>query len=245
MKREEVIEVLEDAFGECDKKKYHISVTKFVDRFVKPFDKDLIAPISAKKAGVSTEEILELWDLKAEKGRMRGVILHTYLESLFNQEPDVDLGMNDSRYLELCEGDKEFNNSVVEVLHAADKFYEKIAGRYEPIWTEKMVGDDEFGINGKPDLPLFDNNTGNIVLFDAKQGKELTAKGYNKMLGPFSKHKDGNLVTGSLQLSMYKFIIEKNTGLKVSSCILGHFGKVYNSHAIIDLTPEIKLYLDV
>ena len=222
------------------KSDYNMTVTGFINKF-KPFNADLIAPKSAKKLGLTTQQVLDMWELKGEKGRTRGKILHNFLESLFTDKGTEDL-TESLGYKNLIKDDKDYEQSVIQVKDIAVKFHTKIKDTFIPILVEQKMYDEQLGLLGKPDYLFLDKTSNKLILFDAKQGKEINDKGYNKMLGLFLEHKESTLVKASLQLSLYKFIFERLTSYKIDDMIIGHFGDVYNSYRAIDMTRLIKTY---
>lgn len=58
----------------------YLSSTQHAEKFVKPFDKQKIAEATAKKHGVSADEVIGMWDLKGKISRDLGTSIHEAIE---------------------------------------------------------------------------------------------------------------------------------------------------------------------
>jgi len=237
----EIRKDLEKIFEKAQEGRYDMSASRFVESFVKPFDKELIAPMSAKKLGITTEEVLKLWEEKAEKGRLAGSVLHKHLENSFTGS-NKPTGLDGSVISTYMKNDPEYRDLVNNNIRLVDIFYDTVKEYLAPMLVEHRVADEDLSILGIPDYLFQDLRTGNLILFDLKHGKPITDKGKNKMLGPFCQVKDGNLQKNSLQLSFYKFIIERNSSYQISDMIIGHIGDKYNSYRALDMQDIIAQY---
>ena len=91
----------------------------------------------------------------------------------------------------------------------------------EPYRTEWMIYDKELKLAGSIDM-IFKNKNGSLEIYDWKRCKEIKKTGWNK----FAKTEciehlpDSNYWHYTLQLNTYKYMIEKNYGLKVNGMYL-------------------------
>jgi len=180
------------------------SVTQAISSFKKPFDTKIIADRYAKKNGLNTQDVIDEWDNIRIESTSRGSELHKYAEMRFSSKTYIP----DEKAYPLCE--------------MFDKFYDDVKDRLIPIKLEFVVGDEEFLIGGMLDK-LFYNTTANALqIWDYKTNKEISrhSKYKNKMIGELSHLQECEFNTYSLQLSIYKFIIEKNTNLKLGNSYL-------------------------
>lgn len=179
-----------------------ISVSAFVHRFEQTKDWKKIAAKVAKKQGKTTQEILDLWDMKRNKGTEAGTIVHKIkeTETLQNgtvQFDNTELGIRESDF----EGGEKVSFNIDEIENGF-------------IYPELMIYDLEHMICGQSDEVVIANNTINIL--DYKTDKSIDFKAYSsdwvepeKLKRPVH-HLDacnGNIY--SLKMSLYMYLLWK------------------------------------
>jgi hypothetical protein len=190
----------------------YISVTKYVDKFKFPVKWDKIAGIKAIKLGVTKEELLDTWAKKGKKATTLGTEIHSYIENLWHRKvykPDLDI-------LEQYDNVDNYN----EKAKICDKIYAKLTETYIPIANELIVYDKIKKICGTIDFLAYNKKTHRIDILDWKTSKEFQTQGRNYMLYPYQVYQDCNINHYSLQLSIYKWIIEHNTDIKIDQLLL-------------------------
>ena len=142
------------------------------------------------------EEILQMWEDKRDSAAKAGTKLHYDIECYYNNCPNE----NDS--IEY----KYFKNFV--------KDYPDL----KPYRTEWMVYYEEYKLSGSIDM-IFENADGNLEIYDWKRSEEFKYEDtYNNKCSstPCLSHlPDTNFWHYSLQLNMYKTIIEHKYGKNV------------------------------
>lgn len=179
------------------------SVTTFIHDLFPKFNADLVISKmmtsakwkDSKYFGMTAQQIKETWSLNAKKASQQGTKLHNDIELFYNEVP-VE---NES---------KEYQHFL--------KFAKDHEG-FEPYRTEWTLWDSESQICGSVDM-LYINQDGTLTIYDWKRSKEIKRensfqKGGNKLVSDLD---DCNFEHYSLQLNMYKYLIEKNYGFKVS-----------------------------
>jgi hypothetical protein len=168
--------------------------TSFLQRFVKPFESDFWAQKKADEAGITKEEILAQWDAKRDRSCDLGHMVHEYIENFYLYEK-TDL-TND-----------EEANLRIEKFHS---IYDSRLKPLIPIASELKVFSKIWNIAGTIDqLYWYD---GNVVIGDWKTNKKIkTDKDYcfGWLLPPFQEYKDNELNKYSLQISIYRLILEE------------------------------------
>ena len=97
-----------------------------------------------------------------------------------------------------------------------NKFYEESYGKLIPMKSEIIVGDEDLGICGMVDQLFWNNKTNELQIWDWKTNKEIKRSNrWQKFKGPLSHLDVCEFNTYSLQLSLYRFLIEKNTNIKL------------------------------
>ncbi len=178
----------------------YLSVSKFLDLFSKKFDREGVSKASAKKAGISQEEILAQWDHKRDSAIDHGNRIHDSLEN----------------YMKTTEISPENNDLKPMILSIA-----KDMSSYYRCYSEEIIFNQEHLIAGKTDNRLQCTSHKNSVI-DFSDFKTNLSKGiqfkntYGQyMLGPLSHLSDCNYNKYSLQLSTYAHLYQVNTGCKI------------------------------
>jgi ATP-dependent exoDNAse (exonuclease V) beta subunit len=187
----------------------YISSTTLIHTLFPKFDADLIIGKMMKSKnwrrslyfGMTPDQIKEKWEKNRDSAAEQGTRMHENLEKYYN---GVDHETNS----------KEF------------KMFKKYCNDHkslEPFRTEWEIFDEDALIAGSVDMIYKDpNNPGSIIIADWKRSKEI------KMDNRWQKGTDGltrnmddcNFNHYSLQLALYKNILEKKYNQKVSETFL-------------------------
>ena len=202
------------------------SVTTFVKNCFPEFNADFHAKRKAEALGITKEEVLEMWDKKGRESREQGTEMHKKIEAYY-------LGKSVSK-------DETFDLFKI--------FANKITLR--PYRTEWAVYDWEQKIAGTIDFVDYQN--GEYIIYDWKRSDKLIAKNGlpiknslygEKALPPIDNLDDSPYYHYALQLSLYKYILEKNYGITVSKLRLGIFHPSYNKPYVLEM-PYLKNEID-
>lgn len=222
------------------------SVTKYIDRFSEPFDREGISAKYAKKHGLSQEEVLKSWDKKGKISALAGTAIHSYLENAKRgKKINIDYSFAENENLR-----EEVEERVKILLPQAKAFHEDTIGKLIPIQLEYTVGIENI-IAGNIDLLCWNEYAQQFQIWDYKNLKEFTTKNYfNKWaLGSFDKLPECNLTHYSIQLNTYRAIIERQLGIKIGGCYLVHFNYVkpekgFQIYPCLDLIDECQYEID-
>lgn len=218
-------------------KKGYTSVTTWIHHHFSTFDSDAVSTNimngnqikdpTYKYYGMSKYEIMELWRINGEKASGSGTKVHHDIECFYNNTLTEDSDETDFRYF------KEF---------ARDNAHLK------PYRTEWCVFNDEWKIAGSIDM-LYENPDGTLLIYDWKRVKLLSYEnafnskksGIPKCLNHIA---DSNFWHYSLQLNIYKAILESKYGKKITGMFLvclhpNNHCKTYEVVEIPVLTEEI------
>ena len=252
MTKNEMLKVLKDSFKDFKfyadghyytykDKPVGISVTRFIAEYENEFDQLGIAERCAIKQNKSVEEILAEWKYKADFACSKGTTCHEYAQSLWSGEEwkfkDFD-------------GSKNYEIAVDLIQNQANNFHDNYQDHLEHLQDELVVGSAEYDIASAVDHLFYNKLTGGLVLVDYKTNSTL--KGYNddiknrrytkKMKVPLHNIDDDSLHHYYIQLSIYKFLIEKYTGLKVDEMFIVYMSENIENYEII---PIPYLYEEV
>lgn len=191
------------------------SVTSLIDDYTNYFDKEKIAGIKAKKENIPKDDLLKKWAFDNNLACTKGTITHAYNEHLWKNE---SYEYNKQEIMDM------FGKDVIEPIwdklkKISDRYYNKYKDFLIPIGLEQIIGSIEYNIAGTIDFLAYSKKLDAIVIIDYKTNKEITKKSFNnqKMLYPLNEITDSNYYHYSLQLAIYKHILEHETNLKICS----------------------------
>ena len=225
-------------------KPVHKSVTQFVSEFFEPFDKEGVSEKYAKKHGLSQQEVLQDWEKKGNISSISGTIIHGYLEN-YARGKVFELDYSAAQEAGVLEEVKE---RVKLLLPQAEKFHHETLNKLIPIQLEYTVGIEDL-IAGNIDLLCWNVRDGEFQIWDYKNLKEFTTYSVykKKALKEFSNYDDCHLVHYSLQLNLYKAILQRVLGIRIGKCYLVHFCHLkddFDIYPCINLQNECNLVLD-
>lgn len=191
------------------------SVTQLLGKYRQKFASDSISKAIAKRDGRKQSEILQEWEMKRRLGSYRGSLLHDYLENLWKGKIyKSDRPLDVVAMLKKYKLKDEFNRSL-DILEGMANRFVKDHSHYYPISLELVVGNS--CLAGQMDLLAWDDKKKCVILVDYKTDKKLlNYSEYGKdFLDPISHLEDCEINKYSLQLSLYKNLLEQNTSLKI------------------------------
>lgn len=181
----------------------------------------------------------EKWNIESEIGTTRGSFAHNYLENLergIADTPKIILPKNISTLQSV-----DYVNSIGLVKELCHQ-YIKDNQHLIPIAIEFKVADIELGLAGTFDRLYWNEQDQEYQIHDFKTDKKIDTKGkYGKLELfnlPFCE-----MAKYSIQTSLYKYIIEKNTSLKIGESKITHLNIKDGSldyYDCRDYTTQIK-----
>ena len=196
------------------------------DRYGRP---DYSKP-KPKEECVTEEDIKKLWKYKNNHGTYEGSTLHDYIENYLNNKiyPEPKESPEGLKF-------EETYNVMKQHFH---NFYDDTVkkGKLIPVISELVVGDKELMLCGMVDQLFWNERYQCYQIWDWKTNTRLRGENNygNKMTGCLRMLDECELNTYSLQLTIYKKIIEKNTNLKLGSCHLVWFNEENDNYKIIN-----------
>ncbi len=219
-------------------KKIGISVTRLIEEYANKFDRDNKASMVALKEHKNITQILKEWDYKNKFACCKGSSGHAYAQSLWSGEEYLEDKFDES---------EEYINALNKIKKQAIHFYEDYKDRLQHLYDEFVVGSEEYDIASAIDHLFINKLTGELVLVDYKTNSIL--KGYNDdeknkryikpMKVPLENINDITLEHYYIQLSIYKFLLEKYTNLKVDEMFIVYFSENIDNYEIIEI-PYLK-----
>ncbi len=175
------------------------SVSSLISNFYRHFDPNSVAPFSAAKAGITTEEMLNQWAKINQESRDRGHRVHNFGE--------------------LYQFNRNLKPSCPQE-EAIVKFWKELPEHIIPVAAELRMYHFEKLYAGTADIILFDTKNQTYIIADYKTNKDLF-KNYKgqTMLKPFENLLDNPLNHYVIQLSYYQILLEQ-VGVKVSERVI-------------------------
>ena len=208
-----------------------ISVTTLIHRYQEDFDEEYWSEIKGRQHGLPPSQIKRAWRFINKKGTIKGSAIHDYAENKFlNKEFDYPLQiiLNEFGF------DPVMPEYIVSKKHV-DKFYDDVQGKLIPIKTEYVVYDRESLIGGMLDMLFYNVKVGEFQIWDWKTNKKFEIEKKERHLrDELCLIEDCDFEVYSLQLELYKYIIEKNTGIKLGKSYIVWFSHNNPTYEVIE-----------
>lgn len=213
------------------------AVTKFTAQFIPEFDHDYWSAKKAEERGIPQAEILAEWAAKGKASREKGTVIHEHIAAILNDteappQPDPFLALNESDLPPECDTFNLLWQSQLSLLAR--------------VWqTEWVIGDEALGLAGTVDTVLAYPETSLYHIFDWKSNERFTTHNAwgKKLLPPFDDLDDCDLTKYSLQVSTYKLILRRNTGLTLGDSYIVHLRPTnYKIHQALDLGDRLEAF---
>ena len=234
----------------------YTSVTTWIHSNFEKFDADKIIDKMMKAKtwnsknkyfGMTKKEIKDQWSQNGKDVSSQGTLLHFYIEQFMNLSCLDKTQCSHSDLKEILLATRPFSDPIIDsvewqyFINFIDMFPSLI-----PYRTEWTIYDTELKIAGSIDM-VYKNEDGTLMIYDWKRCKDITKNNtFNKYaITPcLDTVPDTNFWHYSLQLNIYKYILEKNYGVIVSKLYLVQLhpaSKNYNLIKVPDLSNTILL----
>lgn len=222
---------------EVDDRKY-TSVTTLIHSLFPPFETDKIIEkmISSSRwkqnkyyaltegAGMTREdtinEIKRLWEVNRDEAAKAGTAMHYEIECFYNSLSLFE--KNRTKNIEEEERCALPRQCEFQYFLRFNDFFTEHFPQMKPYRTEWMVFDEELLLAGSVDMTYRNEETGELWIYDWKRCRDI------KKANPFqsaivdciSYLPDTNFWHYTLQLNIYKYILETKYGMSVSQLFL-------------------------
>lgn len=209
-----------------------ISTTTLIHHHFPKFDADKVLKMmknkSEKYRGMTDQEIKNSWTNNGKIASGSGTKMHKMIENFYNQ---IENDKEDEK-------SKEFQYFLT--------FNEEVVKKenFEPYRTEWSVFDGLIDLAGQIDM-LYKKKDGTFALYDWKRVKEIKKENnYEKGLGKLNKLDHCNYNHYSIQLNVYKRILETRYDIKVSEMVLVVLHPE-NDNYILEKVKDMGKYIDI
>ena len=235
MTKDEMLKVLKNSFKDFKfyedghyytykDKPVGISVTRFIAEYENEFNQQEVAEKVAIKENRPVEDILAEWKYKADFACAKGSECHYYAQTLWNKEPWDMMKFG-------FDGSIEYDSATELIQTQAENFYKDYQDHLEHLQDEFVVGSEEYNIASAIDHLFINKLTGGLVLVDYKTNSDIhkSEKYAKNMKVPLQHMKDFTLNHYYIQLSIYKYLLEKYTDFEINVYIASEYRyqKVY------------------
>lgn len=240
MTKEEYLKELNKAFGDFKfyedghyytykDKPISIGATGLIEQYTQEFDSQTVAEKVAVKDNKSVQEVLDEWEYKNKFACEKGSTCHEFVQSLWSKEIYNPLRFDNS---------EEYKMAVAKIRNQAINFYNDYEDRLEHLADEYVIGSEEYDIASAIDHLFINKLTGGLVLVDYKTNSDIhkNERYAKNMKVPLHHLKDFTLNHYYIQLSIYKYLVEKYTNLKIEEMFIVWFSENTENYEIIEIS---------
>tara|TARA_Y100001937_G_scaffold108845_1_gene152888 strand:+ start:4932 stop:5783 length:852 start_codon:yes stop_codon:yes gene_type:complete len=198
------------------------SATTFIHNYFAPFDREKIASKLIqnvpKYQGCTKEDLFKDW----EQSGISGTNVHNSLEHFILEYSENGSADYENSLQKCCVTDIERKKAR----HGMDWLGDNIFGKdHLKLYPEVRVVTRDWKIAGMIDLLVHDTKKDEYTILDWKTNKRISKKSYGGTVGSrecTADLEDCNFTHYTLQLSLYRYILEREYGLKVNKHALIH-----------------------
>ena len=251
MSKEEYLKELNKAFGDFKfyeenhtytykGKPISIGATGLIEQYTQDFDSQAVAERVATRDNKSVQEVLDEWEYKNQLACEKGHLGHLYAQSLWNKE---------NVFEEIKRCSETIKTPLGLIMNQAEDFYDDYKDRLEHLADEFVIGSDSYNLASAIDHLFINKLTGGLVLVDYKTNSDIhkNERYAKQMKVPLSHLKDFTLNHYYIQLSIYKYLVEKYTNLKIEEMFIVWFSENIENYQIIEvsyLKKEVEKILE-
>ena len=217
-----------------------IGATGLIEQYTQEFDAETIAEKVAIKSGKKRQEVLDEWQYKNDFSKAKGSTCHEFAQSLWSGEKWRE---------DLFDKSQEYANAVIKIGLQATNFKLDYQDRLEHLADEYVIGSEEYNLASAIDHLFINKLTGGLVLVDYKTNSDIhkNERYAKNMKVPLTHLKDTTLNHYAIQLSIYKYLVEKYTNLKIEEMFIVWFSENIENYQIIEvsyLKKEVEKILE-
>jgi len=192
-----------------------------------------MAKIVAKRSGLDATQVKEEWDQNNLYSTTIGSMLHKYIENFYNCKKLPFEG-------ELKKLRSDHKTKILETLpKLVNQFHAfvKDCSFLHSVKNEFVIGDiGDTNVCGMMDMLCYNEQTEQFEILDFKTNKKMTKTSkYGKLLFPFDNMSEGEINEYTIQLNVYKHIIEKHTSVNIDKMKIIWFNTNNESYELFEL----------
>lgn|SRR5574344_1530376 len=241
------------SLNESFKGKETLSISNILNQLVEEFNQDEIAEKTYNKHfedqnsiyyHKDKENIIEMWNEKANKSRIYGSLLDQYSNLILNQLSDNEINIwklnhnfeTDNRLKNLC---LSFNNFYDRIKNSDYKY----VAREIPLYYNY----ENILVKGRFDCLFYNSKIDEYLLVDWKTNETIKTNNiFQKCLGPISNYDNCDIVRYTLQTHFYKLAFLETYHLcspnKIKIRIIQFLSKIINNENTFNVYKEFFNY---
>jgi len=169
----------------------------------------------AEELAIKSAELRAEWARSGDYACNLGTQIHSVMENLwYKKDYHFDSRLDE----EFPEMRADFDYRKMRCI----ELFKKMKRIYAPVANEFIVYDQPNGICGTIDFLAYNMKTGKYAIIDWKTSKKFeVGNNFNEYLkAPFNDVESCNTAEYSLQLSLYKYMLEKHTSIRIDEMLL-------------------------
>ena len=236
-----------------------LSVSQLLKKYETPFDSDKISSFVARKDGISQQDVLRNWEFTKDYSCHKGSEFHKIVENHFSRKQIkidktlIEAFFNQRMQYKNKDSIEKYYKEMALLIRNFLNFYDWWKQDHILLKSEFVIGDELSGICGTIDNLSYNKKTKQLVIFDYKTNKEIKKQNPRNetLLGCLCHLQNCEYTKYSLQLNLYKMIIENKTSFSIpKSYIVWMSGKDnYELIECLDLKKEsqeiVKNFIDL
>ena len=207
--------------------------------FFEPFDEINWSWKKSRQNNISQIKQLELWECKGNLSKEVGSFMHRQIQASFNDLPIENF--YSFEYL----GSEYHYQATIDISPELNYFRQFIKDYdIKPFRTEWSIYDLDLKIAGTIDLIC--RNDGAFDIFDWKRSEHINVSEHIYSYGINGMYNLGNTRYNKycLQINLYRYILEKNYGIKVNNMFLVVLHSAYSEYKVYNI-PEKNEEMDI
>lgn len=208
-------------------------VTNFLDQFKQKFDSERISFFVARKQGVSQSSILEQWANKGKVATTLGSAVHKWIEDYYSGLDPAD--HPDPRVMDRVQKFKEIYAARLHKLSAVKQEFRLFSRKWN------IAGTTDILFKLDPDYYVGDWKTNENFWTNDRPNPKAANK---KLLYPFEDLYENSLNLYSIQLSLYRLLLQEEAGFETKGAFLVWIGpEKPELHKTVDLRDRLYTFL--
>lgn len=187
--------------------KVYTSVTTLIEKYKQNVFTDEFIESYAKERGLTAEYVKAIWKIKGDFAALKGTELHLFAECYLSDGTKI--------------------KTVTPIEHQKElivNFWDRVKDSLEVVATEFRIASKKYGIAGTIDLLIYSKTTQKYHILDWKSNEKIEITGRNDLLPPLNKYQDCEFHKYSIQLGIYRYLLEEEFNCELGDSMILHLG---------------------
>lgn len=221
------------SFDEAEHRYSHVSgidlesVSRVYKNYFPEFDAAYWARRKAPEMGITAEELLDRWQHTGDLASATGTFMHKQIELRINNPSTPAITTTEHHYHSKWIDTTDHIDIGVEMAYFEQFWHDRRLAPFRTEWAvfdlpSRMAGTIDLAVRtGERSIALYDWKRSN-KLIDKTTGQPITtaSRYHNYGIGPLDDVEDLSYWHYAMQQNLYRYIVERNYGLKVDTMSL-------------------------